>query len=100
MRLFLTADTLDGTIPLTVNFTGTLYGTIDTLLLTVPEVSFDGGLGQPPATYEPLADTLARARRIYTAREHYRERRSFRAVMILHSRSGTIVSDTCSLTVE
>lgn len=100
VRLLLTADTSSGTVPLTVSFTGMLYGTIDTLLLTVPEISFDGGTGQPLGAYEPKPDTLAPARRVYTAREHYLQRRAFRAVMILHGRYGTLVSDTCTISVE
>ncbi len=100
VQLVLTGDVTAGTIPLTVSFTGTLYGLIDTLLLQVPEVFFDGGTDQVPVVYVPLPDTLARAQRIYTAREHYFRHGTFRAVMLLHNRYGTIVSDTCRISVE
>jgi hypothetical protein len=100
VRLLLTADVSTGAVPLTVSFTGTLFGTIDTLFLKVPEFSFDGGTGQPRDAYLPQPDTLAPARRVYPAREHYFQRRTFRAVMTLHGRSGSIVSDTCTISVE
>lgn len=99
-RLVLTADTTAGTIPLTVNFTGVLFGSIDTLLLRVPEVSFDGGTDQVPVLYVPQPDTLARAQREYTARAHYFRHGTYQAVMTLHGRSGNIVSDTCRISVE
>jgi hypothetical protein len=100
VQLVLTGDVTAGTIPLTVSFTGTLYGTIDTLLLQVPEVFFDGGTNQVPVLYVPQPDTLAPAQRSYAAREHYFRQGTFRAVMMLHSRYGTIVSDTCRISVE
>lgn len=100
VRLLLTADVTTGTVPLTVSFTGTLYGAIDTLLLRVPEVSFDGGNNPNPDVYLANPDTLAPPRRLYTSREHYLQSRTFRAVMTLHGRFRDITSDTLLITVQ
>jgi hypothetical protein len=99
-RLVLTADTTNGTVPLTVNFTGTLYGRIDTIFLRVPEVSFVGGYDPADEIYVPLLDTLTVARRVYTAREHYFVQHTFKAVMKLHGMYRDIVSDTVVITVQ
>jgi hypothetical protein len=99
-RLVLSADVTTGSVPLTVNFTGTLYGRIDTLFTTVPEITFNGGSTQPEALYYPLPDTLTGARRTYGAREHYFRNDTYRAVMIVHGRYRTIVSDTLVITVR
>jgi len=85
---------------LTVNFTGILYGRIDTLFTTVPEITFNGGSIQPEALYYPLPDTLTGARRMYGAREHYFRNDTFKAVMIVRGRYREIVSDTLVITVR
>lgn len=100
VRLVLTADMTNGTVPLTVNFTGTLYSRIDTILLKVPEVSFDGGYNPDDEIYVPRLDTVTVARRVHTAREHYFTQHTFKAVMKLHGMYRDIISDTVVITVQ
>jgi hypothetical protein len=99
-RLLLTADQTEGTVPLTVNFTGTLSGGFDTLVTKVPEVSLAGGASTDADQYMPIPDTLTAARRVYSAREHYFKQGSFKAVLRLHGRGGDILSDTLLITVR
>jgi hypothetical protein len=99
-RLTISADQTSGAIPLTVTFTGKLSGSIDTLLTRVPEVSLEGGATSGGGEYSSLPDTLAPARPVYTAREHYFRAGTFRAVMRLHARGGDVVSDTLVIAVE
>ena len=100
IRLVLTADVMSGTVPLTVNFTGTLYGFIDTLALKVPETTFTGGYNPEEEIYAPLPDTVTPARRSYSAREHYFRQNSFKAVMKLHGVHRDIISDTVTIDVR
>lgn len=99
-RLLLTADRTEGTVPLTVNFTGTLSGGFDTMVTKVPEVSLAGGSSTDADLYAPIPDTLTAARHAYSAREHYFKQGSFKAVMRLHGRGGDILSDTLVITVR
>lgn len=99
-RLLLTADQTEGTVPLTVNFTGTLSGGFDTMVTKVPEVSLAGGSSTDADLYAPIPDTLTAARRAYNAREHYFKPGSFKAVMRLHGRGGDILSDTLVINVH
>jgi hypothetical protein len=100
IRLILTADMTTGTIPLTVTFTGTLQGPIDTLYTQVPEVSLEGGFNPEEELYTPVPDSVTPARENYQGREHYFRPGTFGAVMILHGVHGDIVSDTVRITVH
>jgi hypothetical protein len=99
-RLILTADVTTGSIPLTVNFTGTLQGYIDTLYTRVPEISLEGGYNPEESLYTPSPDTVTPGRSTYTGREHYFRQGTFNAVMILHGLHGDIRSDTVLITVH
>lgn len=100
IRLVLTADVTTGSVPLTVNFTGTVYGRIDTVFTTVPEITFHGGSTQSESPYHPVPDSITSVRRTYSAREHYFRNDTFKSVMIVHSRYREIVSDTLVITVR
>jgi hypothetical protein len=100
VTLVLTADVTNGTIPLTVNFTGTLNGPIDTIYTRVPEVSLEGGYNPEESLYTPSPDTVTPARSAYTGREHYFRQGTFNAVMILHGIHGDVCSDTIQITVN
>ena len=100
LRLVLTADVTAGTVPLTVNFTGTLLGRIDTPFTLVPELSLEGGYNPEEELYTPAPDTITIARKSYTGREHYFHRGTFNAVMIVHGTHRDILSDTVHITVQ
>lgn len=100
LRLVLTADVTTGTIPLTVNFTGALQGSIGTSYTRVPEVSLEGGYNTEESLYTPDPDTVTVARASYTGREHYFHPGTFNAVMIVHGVHGDIFSDTIRITVR
>jgi hypothetical protein len=100
IRLILTADVTTGTIPLTVSFTGTLRGVIDTLYTKVPEVSLEGGFNPEEELYTPVPDSVIAARTNYPGREHYFRAGTFGPVMILHGVHGDIASDTVMITVH
>jgi hypothetical protein len=99
VRLTLNADATSGTVPLTVNFTGSLKGPIDTLSTLVPESSLEGGYNPEEALYTPVPDTTAKARGSYQGREHYFRQGTYSAVMIVHGLHGDILSDTVTITV-
>lgn len=100
IRFILTADVTSGTIPLTVTFTGTIQGPIDTLYTRVPEISLEGGFNPEEELYTPVPDSVTAARQIYQGREHYFRQGTFGAVMILHGVHGDVVSDTVRITVN
>jgi hypothetical protein len=98
IRLVLAADTTEGSAPLTVHFTGTLHGNIDTLEMCVPAMVLCPGYGKLCIQY-CLPDTSQPAQRVYTAEETYESVRSYKAVMVLQSKQGLIRSDSLLITV-
>lgn len=97
-RLVLTADNTNGSEPLTVNFTGTFYGKIDTLQMLVPADIMFPGIGKTVIIYS-LPDTLQSARRTYTSSYTY-PAGNYKAVLLLQSKYKRFVSDTLNITVH
>ena len=87
--LELTADTLSGTAPLTVNFTGTLHGSISKLRLRCEEPVLCPGYGK---TYS--------AKRNYETQAIYNNSGQFRAYMVMQAVDGRIFSDTLVISVQ
>lgn len=95
-RLVLSADKTDGQAPLTVNYTGTFYGNIDTIQMLVPADIMFPGAGKTVIIYA-LPDTLQPARRTYSSWYTY-PAGNYKAVMMLQSNFSRFVSDTLTIT--
>jgi hypothetical protein len=66
----------------------------------VPELSLQGGFNPEEELYTPAPDTITIARKSYTGREHYFQKGTFKAVMIVHGTHGDIFSDIVHITVH
>jgi hypothetical protein len=99
IRLVLTADSTEGVAPLTVHFTGHLYGKIDSLDTCVPAVVLCPGFGKTCIRYcNP--DTTQPAKRSYSAEATYKNTGEYKAVMILKIiRGPSIYSDSLPIRV-
>ncbi|MDI6802445.1 MAG: hypothetical protein QME58_01200 [Bacteroidota bacterium] len=96
-RLVLTADKTTGIDALTVKYTGTFYGMIDTLQMLVPADIMFPGAGKTVIIYA-LPDTLQQARRTYSSWFTYFAG-NYKTVMLLQSKYKRFVSDTLNITV-
>lgn len=98
-RLVLTADKVSGPAPLTVHFTGSLHGKIDTLVMCVPDMVLCPGYGKTCVFY-CSPDTSQQAKRVYLAEAYYTSAGDYKAVMVLLSKhSYDIYSDSLAIHV-
>ncbi len=98
VRLVLTADKVTGSAPLPVNFTGKLYGKIDTLRMKVPDMILYPGAGRTIIRYA-LPDSSRPARSTYTDTFTYPSG-IHNAVMLLQGKNRDIWSDTLTITAQ
>jgi hypothetical protein len=98
-KLILTADTTRGSFPLTVNFTGTFHGAIDTIKVNNLVCRLISGL---PTRYGPVfhyPDTvLNRSYTISTTYPYYTG--TYKASMVIQTTYQEFLSDTITITVE
>ena len=98
LKLILSADKLTGESPLTVNFTGTFSGKIDTVQMKVPSYFMFPGTGKTVITYS-LPDSIVPAEKKYNTYYVYGTG-TYKAVMMVQSKFRNYYSDTLSIVVK
>ncbi|MFA6597937.1 MAG: hypothetical protein WCS69_09460 [Ignavibacteriaceae bacterium] len=98
-RLVLTADKTSGTAPLTIKFSGTFLGKIDTVSMLVPDYFLLPGHEKTLIRYA-LPDTTQSARQVYTEERTYNTSGTVKLVMLLQSKYKDYYSDSLPITIK
>ena len=101
IRFKLSSDKSIGVSPLKVNFTGTLYGQIDTLKLFYPPLVLYPGTDKTVIRFAEN-DTFVNAQRIYNSRYNYISAvpDTFKAYMLLQGLNRDYISDTIEIVLQ